>query len=365
VSNLDQETQIRNSDVYDDTLAAGAGLETPVATDANILWDLNALRSQLRRVIDPQALVGTADWYVSVATALDNFGLRQIHDKKFVFKMPRDTNNAFTLGAGAMGRLVSSAMVAGGAGIIAVGPSSGQNNAYLAATEANFTIAGTLGVGLSVAASSQAVVLNEVDIFVGTTNDPPLDGGARVFGLLQVLTGTADGTAIAAAASENLQISFVKIDPTTDAVIAVTLPAATYQFQLPFQQSFYGLDRGAFLSGGMLPDIIDPGSTVARLPWRQFNVTADAAAAETFNVQTGVFSGTGTTTTFSSFGTPVTPSTAVEFRDDARCKIWRNGVLQAKGAGEDVTWVSTTQVSFTDKVKTGDRIQIESPATFV
>jgi len=364
MSTLDQETQIRNSDVYDDTVPPGAGLETPAAADQNILFDLNGLRSQVRRIIDPQTQVGTADWFVSIATALDNFGLRQIHDKKFVFKSPRDTNNVFTLGAGALGKLVSSAMVAGGSGIIAVGPSSTQNNAYLAATEANFTVAGTLGVGLSTAASAAAVVLNEVDIFIGSTNDPPLDGGTRVFGLLQVLTGTSDGTAIAAAASENLQISFVKINPTTDAIVAVTLPAGTYQFQLPFQQSFYGLDRGAFLSGGQLPDIIDPTSVVTRLPFRQFNVTAQAAAAETFNVQTGVFSGTGTTTTFASFGTPITPSTAAEFRDDSRCKIWRNGVLQAKGAGEDVTWVSTTQVSFTTKVKSGDRIQIESPASF-
>jgi len=45
MSNLDQETQIRNSDVYDDTLPPGSGLETPITANQNILWDLNALRS--------------------------------------------------------------------------------------------------------------------------------------------------------------------------------------------------------------------------------------------------------------------------------------------------------------------------------
>ena len=495
MSNLDQETQVRNSDVYSDVVPAGAGLETPIAANQNLLFDLNALRSQVQKVIDPQQLttpVNTSKWYTSISTALDNFGLRQIHDKKFVFKSPKDTTNQFPIGlveisdvttaadvasnqnskffifydtpttayyvwfnvggagvdpapappggvtytgivvafaanstanaiaaaiqaaiaasaasvtasvltnlvtitntipsnvtdvaAGAappvgftylvtqqgtnttaQGKVVSSSMVAGGAGVIAVGPSAVTNNAYVAATEANFTVAGTLGVGLSVASSSQAVTLNEVDILIAGTNDPPLDAGTRVFGLLQALSGTADGTAIAGPGSENLQISFVKIHPTTDLLVAVTLPAGLYQFQLPFQQSFYGLDRGAFLSGGQLPDIIDSGSGTSRLPFRQFNVTANAAAGETLNVQTGVFSGSGTSTVFASYGTPVTPSTSAQFRDDSRCKVWRNGVLQAKGAAEDVTWVSATQISFVKVVKTNDRIQIESLAAF-
>jgi hypothetical protein len=496
VSNLDQETQVRNSDVYTDTLSSGSGLETPVLANQNILFDLNALRSQVQKVIDPQQLttpVNTSKWYTSISTALDNFGLRQIHDKKFVFKSPKNTNNQFGLGVaeisdvttaadvasnqqsrffvfydtptnayyvwfnvsgggvdpaptapggviftgimvafvtgstanaiasaiqaaiaasaaqvtasvttnvvtitntipssvtdvaagaaapvgftylvttqgtntGAMGKLVSSAMVAGGSGVIAVGPSAVTNNAYMAAAEANFTIAGTLGVGLSVAASSQAVTLNEVDIVIAGTNDPPLDAGTRVFGLLQVLTGTADGAAIAGPGSENLQLSFVKIHPNTDLLVAVTLPAGLYQFQLPYQQCFYGLDRGAFLSGGQLPDIIDNGSGVTRLPFRQFNITAGPAAAnDPLNVQTGAFVTAGAQTVFASFGTPVMPSTADQFRDDSRAKIWRNGVLQAKGTGEDVTWVSTTQIAFTKTIKNGDRIQIESLAAF-
>jgi hypothetical protein len=266
--------------------------------------------------------------------------------------------------ATAQGVLVSSAMVAGGSGVIAVGPSSVTNNAYVAATEANFTLAGTLGVGLSVAASSQAVTLNEVDIVVAGTNDPPLDAGTRVFGLLQVVTGTSDGAVINASPSQNLQISFVKISPNSDLLVAVTLPAGLYQFQLPYQQSFYGLDRGAFLSGGQLPDIIDGGSGTTRLPYRQFNVITAAPAAAVLNVQTGGFTPSGATTTFASFGTPVMPPSAAQFRDDSRCKIWRNGVLQAKGPAEDVTWVSATQVSFVKSIKVNDRIQIESPATF-
>lgn len=361
---MDQETQVRNSDVYDDTLPAGAALESPIAANQNLLGDLNGLRSQVRRIIDPVGLAGTQDWFVDLATALNGFGLRQFHDKKLALISPFVAANAFTLGAPAQGVLVSAAMVAGGSGLIAVGPSSAANGAYIAAAEANFTVAGTLGVGLSTALSGVARVLNAVDIFIDGTNDPPLDAGSRVFGLLQVINGTADGTAIAAAASENLQISFVKVNPGTDVIEAVTLPADTYQFQLPYQQSFYNLDRGALLGGGQLPDVIDPGSVVPRLPFRHFDVTNQSAAGETFNIQTGVYSGTGTSSVFATFGTPVLPTTAAEFRDDNRVKIWRNGNLQSKGAGKEVQYVSQTQLIWREKTKAGDEIVVEAPASY-
>jgi hypothetical protein len=364
---LDQETQVKLSDVYDDTLPAGAVLESPIPANQNLLGDLNGIRSQIRRIIDPQSLAGTADWFVDLATALNGFGLRQFHDKKLALIAPFVAANEFTLGAPAAGVLVSAAMVAGGAGLIAVGPSSAVNGGYIAAAEANFTVAGTLGVGLSTALSGVARVLNAVDVFVDGTNDPPLDGGARVFGLLQVITGTADGTGIAAAASENLQISFAKVNPGTDVLQAVTLPADTYQFQLPYQQSFYNLDRGALLGSGQLPDVIDPGATTPRLAFRHFDMTSAAGANETLNIQTGVFSGTGVASTFATFGAPVLPATAAQFRDDNRVKFWKNGNLQSKGAGKEIQYVSATQVIVRDKLKAGgkpDDLVLECPESY-
>jgi hypothetical protein len=274
---LDQETQVRNSDVYDDTLPPGPGLETPVVADQHILFDLNALRTQTRNIIDPLALPGTADWFTSISTALDNFGLRQIHDKKLVFRLPRGSVNAFVLGAPAAGVLVSNTMVAGGAGIIAVGPTSVQHNAYVAAIEPAFTVAGVLGPGLATALSVRSIRLNEVDLVVASTNSPPLSIGARVFGLLQAQVGTLDGAAITAAPSQILQISFVKIDPATDLLVSVTLPADTYQFSLPFQQSFYDLDRGALLVG------LEPAA--ASSATADFNKIVTAKYTDVFNTR--------------------------------------------------------------------------------
>lgn len=491
---LDQETQIFNSDVYDDTIAAGAGMEAPAAANQNILFDLNALRSQISRILDPAT---PAAWFQDMAAAgYDNFGIKQIHDKKLAFRSPITpgtndfsigvaevhsvdtvadaagslnntfwvlyetpeiayyvwynvnaagtdptptipagvstwtgvevaiatgatantvasttqtqlqaslydgvvglttndltlTNNVpgnvtdvadgsaatgFTFGTDVQGTdvtvsgvLVNASMLVGGAGIIAVGAGSTAEGGYIAADESNFTVAGTLGVGLSQAADGDSILLNRVDIINHVTNETVENDGSIVFGLLQTITGTGDGTAVAAAASENLQISFVKIPPGSDVTESVTLPSGKYHFGLMRQRCFFSLPKGGLISGVQsLPDSITQSTDgqAVRLPFRHFDVTADAAAGESFNIQTGVFSGSGTSTVFASYGTPILPSTANEFRDDNRVKIWRNGNLQSKGSGKDVQWVSTTQISFSKKVKTDDEIVIESLASF-
>jgi hypothetical protein len=368
---LEQETQLRSSRTYDDTLAAGASLETPAVANQNAEWDLNAIRSQVRRIIDPAGLVGTADWFVDLATALDGFGLRQIHDKKLALRSPiTPGTNDFTLGGAAAGVLVNAGMLVGGSGLIGVGPSSVIEGAYLSAAEANFTIAGTLGVGLSTAFSGQGILLNKVDIIDDATNEPPSDAGTTVFGLLQALTGTSDGAAVAGGGSENLQISFVKIDPATDNIVSVNLAAGTYHFGLVIQQCFYALDKGSILSGAdTLPDAIGPSQTPVRLPWREIDiVSATIAANDPMNVATAVFTGAGAQTIFGSFGTPALPASGAEFRDDARVKIWRNGNLQSKGAGaadnRDCYWVSATQLAFESILRVNEIIMIESPASF-
>ena len=60
-----QRTQIRPSDTYDDTLAAGATLESG---STNLEGDLNALRSQLQRII------GQANWYDDPSNSLEDVG---------------------------------------------------------------------------------------------------------------------------------------------------------------------------------------------------------------------------------------------------------------------------------------------------
>lgn len=366
---LEQETQLRNSRVYDDTLSPGAGLETPAGI--SLQEDLNALRSLLKRHL---AGVAVANWYDDL---LDDFGLNQIHDKPFVNRLPiTEGTNDFTLGAPAQGTLVNAGQLVSGSGTIAVGPSSTENGGLQAADEANFTVAGTLGVGLSTALDGNQNLLNKVDIIVDSTNDPPLNGsGVLIFGLLQVITGTGDGAAVAGGGSENLQISFVSIDPATGALQAETLPADDYHFGLPILNNFFSLDRGSLISGQTgIPDIISPGAVLLRQPFREFDITGPGpgnqgpSANDPFNVQTGTFTGGGAQTVFATFGTPVVPPTGAQFRDDERIKVWRNGNLQSKGASaadnRDVYFVSSTQLAFETNLRIGEIITIESLEAF-
>jgi len=470
-------------------------MESPAAANQNILWDLNNLRSQIARILDPAT---PANWFQDMAAAgYDNFGIKQIHDKKLAFRSPITpgttdftvgvaevhsvdtvadtagslnntywvvyetpdtayyvwynvnaagtdpvpaapvgvtswtgievaiatnatapavatatqsaiqastydggvaiTTNALTItnanpgnvvdvadGASATGFtfatdtqgtdvtaagvLIDAAKLSGGAGTIAVGAGSTNEGGYIAAVEANFTVAGTLGVGLSQAADGDSILLNRVDIIAHRTNEVIESNGSLIFGLLQTITGTGDGTSVAAAASENLQISFVKITPGSDVTESVTLPSGKYHFGLMRQRCFYSLPKGGMISGVQsLPDSITQSTagTAVRLPFRHFDVGAGGATAgDPLNVQTGVFTTAGATAVFSTYSTPILPTTANEFRDDNRVKVWRNGNLQSKGTGKDIQWVSTTQLSFTKKVKRGDEIVVESPASF-
>jgi hypothetical protein len=66
---LNQSTQIGNSKVYDDTLAAGSALEFVTGSDFTIHDDLNALRSMMNHII------GSGNWYdepVNTLSGLDS-----------------------------------------------------------------------------------------------------------------------------------------------------------------------------------------------------------------------------------------------------------------------------------------------------
>ena len=56
IQRADQETQVwsgRQAADYVDNQPAGSGMESPGSSDENLLWDLNNLRSQIARILDP------------------------------------------------------------------------------------------------------------------------------------------------------------------------------------------------------------------------------------------------------------------------------------------------------------------------
>lgn len=60
---IDQETQVGQSDLYDDQLSTGASLQSSAA---NLRDDLNAIRTQLRQIIHGEVI---GHWYDDPATA--------------------------------------------------------------------------------------------------------------------------------------------------------------------------------------------------------------------------------------------------------------------------------------------------------
>lgn len=355
-----QDTQVRSSDTYDDTLAAGAGLETPANT--SLEEDLNALRSQARRTNN--ASVG-GNWYDAV---LDSFDLRAIHDKMLAFRAPLIGGAQFTLAGGPLqGVLVDATMFAGSQ--LAVGASSVTNGGYLAADAGgDFTVAGTLGtLNTANILDAAGVLLNRVRIVDAATNEVPKTvGDEDIFGLLQVVQGTGDGTAIGGIGTENTRLSFAFYDAGTDALTLTTLPDGDYQFFPVRQFNFFSLNRGSLISD-IPPEVVDPSQTPIRLPWREYVIVPNfISAGDPVNVTTGVFTGAGAQTNTSSFGTPALPATGAQYRDDNRVKVWRNGQLQQKNdvAGADVYWISTTQMAWNLKLRKNDIISWETPASF-
>lgn len=102
-------TQIKNSDVYDDTLAAGASMESG---PTEIETDLNNLRSQMKRVFHADA---AGDWFSDVLTinskkrGLDQLGadLDDLEEKRILCGVQVLANIAVPAAAAASGSIVA------------------------------------------------------------------------------------------------------------------------------------------------------------------------------------------------------------------------------------------------------------------
>jgi len=363
----DPETQILNTHLaYLDNLTPGSGLQEPAAAASqNLAFDINALRTLLRLHLTGGS--GSRKWY---DTVLDNFGLDQVHDKKMAYDTGiRAGTQDFTLSGTPGGVLVDGTMLDSVSPKIAVGPSSASSGGYIAAEEAAFTVAGTLGIGTSQAVDAAGIILNLATLVDAATNESPTTGtGEPIFGLVQCLDGSADDVSVAAAASENLQISFVYVDDSTDVITATTLPAGDYHFALRRQTSFYDAPVGMIVGGGAGAEVVDPGATILKVPFREIDITGTAPAAnDPMTITTGTFVTAGAQTVAATYGTPALPASGAAFRDDPRIKIWISGILASKGTqasdDRDVYWISTTQVAFEDKLKDAV-IYIEAPASY-
>jgi hypothetical protein len=209
VTLLRQDTQIHNSESYDDTIAPSlANFETnPTVLET----DLNNIRSQLSNLMDVQA----GDWYTDIITpsALETGtqrGVNDINTSLHAVEKKRTLKCVWNLHS-----------ISGGAStgvILGVGELPSNTTAAVGAVTtlgtvvAAATVFGTFSATDDVAGSNALFPKNLVQIVETTTRDPILDsGGERIYGLLQTETAT-DGHTITAVTTTRAQISFVKVN---------------------------------------------------------------------------------------------------------------------------------------------------------
>lgn len=209
-----QETQIRFSESYDDTLAAGVALESG-ATDLE--YDLNAMRSQLKRAIYADS---AGDWYADIPTVNGkkraisalNTDLDDIEEKKVLCRVDVLTDitvpalqnwKILTVAATEAPTLVAAVALTQDGAIVAQSALSGAGFNVHELTE--------LAGPNAISPKNLLVVRNAV------TGQKIQSSNRDVFGLLQYESTGVDGAAFNdTSAGNRVKISFVRLNAALD-----------------------------------------------------------------------------------------------------------------------------------------------------
>ena len=168
----------------------------------------------------------------------------------------------------------SSALLVGGAGdivILGTGELPAQTTAAVGVVTTLGTVVaahtGTFGeFSLDEVVGSTAIgPKNLMEIVDGSTRDPILSSGNKIYGLLQGESGLTDGVTITDTTTTRVQISFVKLNPTGDDLIAVPatdIGAAVINYCAVERIRLEDFNEADFLTGSNVD--VPSGSTVTR-----------------------------------------------------------------------------------------------------
>lgn len=253
-----QVTQVRNSDDYDDTLAAGVTLETGQST---IEGDLNALRSQAKRAIFADA---AGDWYADIPTVNGkkraisalNTDLDDLEEKRFLFRSQILSDITVPAGQNFVVLSVSSSEAPSQAAAVSIGTAEGAVVALLAGDVGAHSLNEVSGAD---ALSPKNLVL----VRDAVTGQAIQSSGKDVYGLLQVEAGTVDGDAFNDT-DHQVQISFVRENAAgndLEAVPVVDIENKIINYAYVRRIKFDNIPEQAFLSGVFL-DQVNTGTDV-------------------------------------------------------------------------------------------------------
>jgi hypothetical protein len=226
-SYIRQDTQVRPSDVYDDTFAM-ANAETAAT---NIEEDLNYLRTQ------EKVITGMPNWFDPPE---DSFNLKAIHDKLFTYWVQKTDD--VTIGSGENFVSLTGATKPSGNIAIATG----------ALGVITSQLSGAIGSHDLAMKTDRSNVLEIRDADTNLAIYTAEIGGRemQIFGLLQVGSDATDGNAFGDTSSDDqAQISFVYFDPATEAVTACPISAIegkVIEYAYRVRTDFYNLPENAF-----------------------------------------------------------------------------------------------------------------------
>jgi len=244
-----QDTQIRNSDVYDDTVAAGATMESaPTEVEA----DLNALRSQLKRHTWADA---AGNWYDDNQTvnakkrgiAVLNIDLDDLEEKRLLFRSQILTD--ITVGAAAAYVILSVAgsetpSQTGAVGVVTTEGAVVAFNATFGAATLD-EVAGTTAI-----TPKNLCIIREAD-----SGDPILSGGRTIYGLIQA-EANIDGQTFNDVA-QRVQLSFVRLNAAGDdleLVPGADIGSQDINYSYVQRVAFDNIPEDAYLSGAFIDD---------------------------------------------------------------------------------------------------------------
>lgn len=210
-----QDTQIRNSDVYDDTI--GPSLANFETNPTNIEVDLNNLRSMASHLLDVQA----GNWYDVINTPGTfengaqrgvsnlNTDLHELERKRILRKRLNLTDvtveaaQNWTVLDDAAGELPGNTTIAVGA-VTTLGTVAADNSGGFDAHAL-----------VEVSGSSAITPKNLCEIVDASTRDPILSSGRTIYALMQS-ENASDGFTATTTTPNRVQLSFVRLNATGD-----------------------------------------------------------------------------------------------------------------------------------------------------